>query len=98
MPRFHNINGAAVQFTEAEETARDSEEAAHEAAKPARAMSNLRRKRDNKLVASDWTQSNDSPLSDEVKATWRSYRQELRDLPATHSSDPDAAVWPDEPE
>ena len=27
MPRFHNINGVKVQFTEAEETARDAEEA-----------------------------------------------------------------------
>ena len=28
MPRFHNINGTNVQFTAAEETARDNEEAA----------------------------------------------------------------------
>ena len=28
MPRFHNINGVNVQFTAAEETARDNEEAA----------------------------------------------------------------------
>jgi hypothetical protein len=28
MPRFHNINGKRVQFTEAEEAARDIEEAA----------------------------------------------------------------------
>ena len=27
MPRFHNINGTHVQFTSAEETARDAEEA-----------------------------------------------------------------------
>tara|TARA_R110000765_G_scaffold224810_1_gene328785 strand:+ start:390 stop:608 length:219 start_codon:yes stop_codon:yes gene_type:complete len=27
MPRFHNISGNRVQFTEAEETARDAEEA-----------------------------------------------------------------------
>ena len=27
MPRFHNINGNRVQFTAAEETARDAEEA-----------------------------------------------------------------------
>ncbi len=26
MPRFHNINGQSVQFTAAEETARDNEE------------------------------------------------------------------------
>jgi len=28
MPRFHNINGEEVQFTETEELARDAEEAA----------------------------------------------------------------------
>jgi hypothetical protein len=28
MPRYHNINGEKVQFTDAEETARDNEEAA----------------------------------------------------------------------
>ena len=28
MPRFHNINGERVQFTAAEEAARDAEEAA----------------------------------------------------------------------
>ena len=28
MPRFHNINGENVQYTEAEETARDAEEKA----------------------------------------------------------------------
>jgi hypothetical protein len=42
----------------------------------------------NKLLAdSDWTQMNDSPLTNEVKTAWATYRQELRDL-----SDLDA--WP----
>ena len=31
MPRYHNINGERVQFTAAEEAARDAEEAAWEA-------------------------------------------------------------------
>lgn len=42
----------------------------------------------NKLLAeSDWTQMNDSPLANEVKTAWATYRQELRDI-----SDLDA--WP----
>lgn len=42
----------------------------------------------NKLLAdSDWTQMNDSPLANETKTAWATYRQELRDL-----SDLDA--WP----
>lgn len=41
----------------------------------------------NLLSRSDWTQSADSPLSDEQKNAWRIYRQELRDLP-------EHADWP----
>jgi len=32
------------------------------------------------LQRSDWTVGNDSPLSDEQKAAWTTYRQELRDM------------------
>jgi len=38
MPRYHNINGNRVQFTDAEETARDNEETAWANAAPARAL------------------------------------------------------------
>ena len=37
--------------------------------------------RNRKLRESDWTQSNDSPLSTEEKKAWADYRQALRDLP-----------------
>ena len=43
--------------------------------------------RDLLLRESDWTQANDSPLSNDVKTQWATYRQELRDI-----SDLDA--WP----
>ena len=49
MPRYHNINGNKVQFTAAEETARDNEETAVANAAPARALTELRRKRDSLL-------------------------------------------------
>ena len=39
---------------------------------------NLRRERDSLLTSSDWTQYNDSPLADEAKTSWSTYRQELR--------------------
>ena len=42
----------------------------------------LRTKRNEKLVASDWSQYPDSPLDSAKKAEWATYRQELRDLPA----------------
>ena len=35
------------------------------------------------LSVSDWTQGNDSPLSSSKKAEYVTYRQSLRDLPAT---------------
>ena len=39
--------------------------------------------RDVLLSACDWTQGNDSPLSVELKESWATYRQSLRDLPST---------------
>lgn len=44
-------------------------------------------KRNILLGKSDWTQMNDSPLTNEQKTAWATYRQELRDI-----SDLDA--WP----
>jgi len=40
---------------------------------------------------------NDSPLSDADKVVWATYRQELRDLPAT-TSNPADPTWPEAPE
>ena len=45
------------------------------------------------LRESDWTQFTDSPLSDAKKNEWKTYRQNLRDLPATES-DPQNPTWP----
>ena len=49
MPRYHNINGVKVQFTAEEEAARDAEEQAWADAAPARALAELRSKRNNLL-------------------------------------------------
>lgn len=43
--------------------------------------------RNQLLTDSDWTQMADSPLTDEAKALWVTYRTSLRDLP-------DHANWP----
>ena len=67
MPRFHNINGERVQFTEAEEATWDAihQEWADGAA--ARAMADIRQKRDNLLAATDWAALPDSPtMSDAI--------------------------------
>jgi len=42
-----------------------------------------REKRNALLAASDWTQANDSPLTDEKKVEWASYRTALRNLPTS---------------
>tara|TARA_R110001592_G_scaffold50776_1_gene156865 strand:- start:381 stop:656 length:276 start_codon:yes stop_codon:yes gene_type:complete len=90
MPRYHNINGEMVQFTAAEETARDAEEAAWAAGAATRQAAEVRKERDAKLAACDWRASSDVTLSTE----WRTYRQALRDVPAQL---PGAVTWPTEP-
>jgi len=54
-----------------------------------------RSKRDEELQRSDWTQTNDSPLSDADKLKYRTYRQALRDL-TTHENWPELQEedWP----
>ena len=50
-------------------------------------MVRVRIERDEALNASDWTQTLDAPLTDAKKAEWATYRQSLRDLPASISVD-----------
>jgi|TARA_R110001606_G_scaffold10475_1_gene45436 hypothetical protein len=58
----------------------------------------LRRNRDLLLSSCDWTQGSDSPLSSSKKTEWATYRQALRDLPATNTATTeDAVVWPTTP-
>lgn len=65
-------------------------------AKAERVWVELRTERDRRLVASDWTQFNDSPLSQDKKSEWAVYRQALRDLPA-NTTDPTNVTWPTPP-
>ena len=62
---------------------------------------NLRYERDEKLIASDWTQASDhsSPLANDKKAEWATYRQSLRDMPTTIdiSTWDNMSPWPTEP-
>ncbi len=64
------------------------------------AWKEILQKRNNKLLASDWTQLSDSPLSDSKKAEWATYRRALRDIPNTlrnHSNyESDSASHPDD--
>ena len=95
MPRYHNINGNRVQFTAEEETARDNEETAYANAAPARALANLRSKRNRLLSETDFYALSDVTMSDDMST----YRQDLRDLPAGKDTVDKCnnAIWPTKP-
>lgn len=56
--------------------------------------SEAREKRNQLLVASDWTQLPDVPESSKIR--WASYRQQLRDIPQQENF-PDSIIWPSQP-
>ena len=95
MPRYHNINGEKVQFTAEEETARDAEEQAWADAAPARALADLRSRRNRLLAETDFYGNSDVTMSDDMKT----YRQALRDLPAGKDTVEkcENATWPTKP-
>jgi hypothetical protein len=99
MPRYHNINGENVQFTAAEETARDNEEAAWANAAPTRALADLRDKRNRLLQASDWEIMQELEKGNAISDNMKTYRQALRDLPSGKDTVAKCtnATWPTKP-
>jgi len=85
-------------FTEEEELAADAEEQAWADGADDRAAAANRDTRNQLLTESDWTQFNDSPLTDEAKALWVTYRTALRDI-TSHANWPnwEEADWPTKP-
>jgi hypothetical protein len=71
------------------------------AQEPIPAMDQLRMQRDFLLQKSDWRMNEDYPYAD--KEQWKTYRQALRDLPATADPQLDEngnlinVTWPEEP-
>lgn len=53
--------------------------------------------RDKLLADTDWTQTDDAPLSSDNKESMRKYRQALRDITA-QSGFPQKIVWPEKPQ
>lgn len=90
----HIVDGVAVPFTTAECAEFYARIAAHEAARPDRALADLRVERNARLAASDWTQAPDAPTAN--VAAWKVYRQALRDLPQ-RTVYPNAPQWPTAP-
>ena len=93
MARTRNENGVEIPLTPEEETARDAEEQAWADGAAAREMERIRNHRDNLLTETDWMALGDVTMSD----AWKTYRQELRDIPASNTVYKDV-TWPTKPE
>ena len=95
MPRYHNINGNRVQFTEAEELARDAEEQAWRDGAFDRKIADLRQRRNSLLSATDFYGLQDVSMTQDMT----NYRQTLRDLPSGLSTveDVEAVTFPTKP-
>ena len=95
MPRYHNINGNQVQFTAAEETARDAEETAWANGAFDRAIAEVRSKRDRLLAETDFHGMSDNTMASDMTT----YRQNLRDITngVTTQAHIDAISWPTKP-
>jgi hypothetical protein len=61
---------------------------------PEQAWAEVRKLRDQYLLACDWTQLPDVPLA--TKEVWAQYRQSLRDV--TLQADPFNITWPEQPQ
>ena len=91
MPQYKQIGAELVELTE--------EEISQMATAATQGLTLENRAKRNQLLAdSDWTQMPDSPLTDEVKTSWATYRTALRALPE-HTNWPNLedADWPVSP-
>ena len=82
-----------MSFTAEEETARDAEEKEWADGAAAREMTSIREHRDRLLTETDWMALGDVTMSD----AWKTYRQELRDIPASNTVY-ENVTWPLKPE
>jgi len=84
---YRVVNGVATAKADAEVQAK----------READALIEMKIKRNNALMASDWTQVSDNALTASQRQAWATYRQQLRDLPS-NINDPLNIVWPTEPD
>ena len=89
------VGNVKVDLTEAEIDELVKRDEAWAAGAAARAWVKLRRERDLKLSKTDWRATSDLTLSD----AWKTYRQELRDLPSKYDDTTvqGTITWPTEP-
>lgn len=63
---------------------------------PMNAAAMARSKRDALLTKTDWTQLYDAQVPDNIRATYATYRQALRDVPQ-QTGFPNTITWPTDP-
>ena len=91
MPRQKVVNGVYIDLTAEEEAELDAQREAADLD-----LNHVRGQRDGQLRGSDWTQIGDAVLAGHTAEEWATYRQSLRDLPATYSRVSEV-VWPEDP-
>jgi hypothetical protein len=91
------INGEKVPLTDEEIKELEARDVEWEKGAYDRALEELRIKRNQLLVESDWTQFRDVTLTKD--ADWKTYRQSLRDITKdlTTVDDIDKVTWPTKP-
>ena len=93
MPRTKIVNNIVIELTAEEEAELDALAEASDLI-----FTHVRGQRDSLLRDSDWTQLPGGPLTDEQKAAWDTYRDELRDYPAQSDRLSTLPAWPTPPE
>ena len=91
-PRYKVVNGEYIELT-----AEELQEMADRAAAADLDFSMVRMDRDNMLRNTDWTQIADATLGAHTAEEWATYRQALRDYPASASKVSELAGFPDDP-
>ena len=90
-----------IELTDDEQTALDAQEKAWADAKPAKRFLHVREVRDRKLAETDWVVTKALEAGTAVDDAWKSYRQNLRDFPATLNNtsvlDEENITWPTKP-
>lgn len=88
------VNGQKVALTEEEISDFKNQQQDVLDKRPERDLSRLRDQRNQVLAQSDWRDLPSYPGSNQE--AWRTYRQQLRDMPST--TDPSNPTWPTAPE
>ena len=92
MARTKIVDGVVLALTPEEEILCDTAEKTWADKAPLREMESIREHRDRLLSETDWMALGDVTISD----AWKTYRQLLRDIPASNTIYADV-TWPTKP-